>query len=70
MGYDKKAFKAWLEETLKDDGKGSIWSTHDLQAYCDDLEMAYSEIGQPRYELRGYETKSGHPEEYTYEINE
>ncbi|MHC1786146.1 MAG: hypothetical protein AB9880_03675 [Christensenellales bacterium] len=70
MKFDKQAFKTWLEENLKDDGKGDIWLTHNFDAYCDDLEKSYREIGQPRYELKRYETASGNPEEFTYEHEE
>ena len=66
MRYSKKKFKTWLEENLKDDGKGNIWMTHSFDAYCKDLERQKGEVGQRRYELRHIETASGNPEVYSY----
>lgn len=54
-------FEAWIKETLKSD-------VYDFNAILDDVEGQYGSSGSPEYELSGFETKSGHPETYSYEV--
>lgn len=54
-------FETWLKATLKD-------YNGNLNAYLDNLEEDYSANGFAEYELKGYETKSGNPDTYRYEV--
>lgn len=54
-------FEAWLKAALKD-------YNGNLNAYLEDLEEHYSATGNAEYELKSYETKSGNPDTYRYEV--
>jgi hypothetical protein len=52
----------WLKANMK--------YPYNLPAVLSDLEAQYSANGMTSYELRGYETKSGNPETYSYSVAE
>lgn len=54
-----EAFESWVKETVKN-------YYDNIQDYLDELERGYD--GTPHYELKGYETKSGNPECYYYDV--
>jgi hypothetical protein len=56
-------FESWLKATLKD-------YNGNLDAYLEDLEEDYATNGTAHYELNGYETKSGNPDTYFYEVED
>ena len=61
MYKNTTAFKLWLDRHMK--------RPYDLDAVLDDVETQYGNCGNPVYELRGYETKSGNPEVYSYSVD-
>jgi hypothetical protein len=61
MYKNTTAFKSWLDQHMK--------RPYDLDAVLADVESQYGNCGNPVYELRGYETKSGNPEIYSYIVD-
>ena len=61
MYKNTAALKSWLDRHMK--------RPYDLDAVLDDVETQYGNCGNPSYELRGYETKSGNPEVYSYSVD-
>lgn len=56
-----EAFEEWVKKTVKN-------YYDNIQDYLDELEEGYSATGNAEYELKGYETKSGNPDTYRYEV--
>ena len=60
MYKNTTALKSWLEQHMK--------RPYDLDAVLADVKSQYGNCGSPVYELRGYETKSGNPDTYSYNV--
>ena len=54
-------FESWVKETVKN-------YFDNIQDYLDELEESYMCNGTANYELKGFETKSGNPECYYYDV--
>lgn len=64
MEYENaERFLEWYEEN----SSAAFFSEEDVLA---DVERQYMETGKPQYEMASYETKSGNPELYNYEVEE
>lgn len=63
MFRNEEKFKSWLDYNLKAD-------VYDFQACLKDLEDQYATSASANYELRDWETKSGHAEVYSYDVVE
>ncbi len=61
MCKNTTALKSWLDQNMK--------RPYDLDAVLADVKTQYGNSGNPSYELRGYETKSGNPEVYSYSVD-
>lgn len=58
-------FKQWIEKNLK-----MPYGCYDLDACLKEVWMQHCSGGSTNYELSPYETNSGYPECYDYEIEE
>lgn len=56
-------FMRWLTANVKAE-------QFEPEEYLKDLDKRYGETGSVIYELKGYETKSGHAECYSYDVEE
>ena len=59
MNFNKKDFKKFLDENLKN-------KQYCFEAYCNELETQYGNTGIREYELSRFESKSGNPELFSY----
>jgi len=60
-----KEFEKFLEEYCK-----TPKDQRDFEAYKEDLSKGYCENSSTSYELGRFETKSGHPEVFNFEVKE
>ena len=56
-------FESWLTDNMK-------FGVIDLNAALEDVLKQYAETGSNNYELASFETQSGNPECYNYDVEE